>query len=286
MRKPLPRLSARPGFTLIELLVVIAIVAILAAILLPALQSARERARRAKCMANLKQIHIASILYASNHGEWLPAPAIWPAGQSYDNITGTWGNNSGALNIVWSRYANQTYLPTGWWNFMEGSKLTYLPRQALRCPSMPRHVLHAVGGYSGNGYMGDYDYRYNNEYPAYQLYNKKYWYSGRCLSNKLYAAQVLFSEGSSYRRDSTSLYTEVNYVNGANNMKQAACHREGGHMLTHLGSAHWVPAIYDVSKYAWNFYSGSHLWPSGSVFTWYNYNNNAGQDLYIRRRLQ
>jgi len=132
------------GFTLIELLVVIAIIAVLVALLLPAVQQAREAARRAECRNKLKQLGLALANYHSTHN-------IFPA----NGVAGTTEAAGGRYNqswLTWSAFAmllpyvDQTaiyeQINFDWrWDSNTGGTVNYnmarTPVPAFECPSDP-----------------------------------------------------------------------------------------------------------------------------------------------------
>ena len=146
-------MQKQKSFTLIELLVVIAIIAILAAILLPALQSARERGRGASCINNLKQLGQAFQSYSDAYDGWAPSP--------FNRKTGA----SAVSPYMWTNaLAYNGYIPA---TFCDLGRVTDLSKvdekykketALLACPSTDMKNVSTQGWNAGaSGYSnGDY----------------------------------------------------------------------------------------------------------------------------------
>ncbi len=153
MRRP------QHGFTLVELLVVIAIIGILIALLLPAVQAAREAARRTQCTNNLRQLALAAHNYHTAH-------ATFPPGLNQFEFNASPRYRGTSLFVFLLPYLEQTSLGDRWdyrqpvMNLQGGREaLAATVVSAFVCPSdrIPENPVakgsdyHAVGSYGGNG---------------------------------------------------------------------------------------------------------------------------------------
>ena len=234
---PAVRERKRAAFTLIELLVVIAIIAILAALLMPALEAAREKARRALCMSNLKQTYVGFQFYGDDNNGNGPFCPVWDSSLASmdcqaDNLT-----DPTSLKVYGTGW--QVVITQGYVNFslMKCASQGWEPNMGA-CDSVTKYGLH-------------YSYRYNSRriatYFDSSVPDPAAYADPASVAIALFPKGILFAQARSYwwllsdalclrRDDSNNIMT---YNDGYYRRKWA--HYDGGHMTTHGGATMWVP---------------------------------------------
>ena len=180
----------KQGFTLIELLVVIAIIAILISLLLPAVQQAREAARRTQCRNNLKQIGLGLHNYHDTHSVFPPgalairftgvAVAPTDAEPGRTSVAGGWAWSTFILPFLEQANLYQSLNPNGN-NFPAApNQFTRTILPVYQCPTEASPALHTATAMGGDGAGGGHA---RSSYPAVAGSGANADYANKTVSN-------------------------------------------------------------------------------------------------------
>lgn len=159
------RRHERNGFTLIELLVVISIIATLMSLILPAIQNAREAARRTQCMNNVRNLSLAALGFAASHNDTLPAAGYYVDHDNQPPTPGipSWDVAGYSWVVQLLPYLDQQSIYDRWnrdAEYLANTNLDSISIAALVCPD-DDSATGTAGGltYVANGGFGDMDVR-------------------------------------------------------------------------------------------------------------------------------
>jgi prepilin-type N-terminal cleavage/methylation domain-containing protein len=227
--------TVRVGFTLIELLVVMAIIGLLATLIIPSMIGALERARRAGCLNNLRQIYSGIVFYAADHEGEMPTTENWIRSGH------RWGFPDAFNRIV----PNTGDSVSGWYQLLHETAFSYVGIDLMICPSMrERREGYTERLERGEQTLLHYDYRYNtrDSYcnlacpPAHDPPTP------RMVFSNVRRSKALLSDAGSNRRWRSGARQGTPYTrNGEEGwMSRRWAHQTGGHIVRHDGAGFFI----------------------------------------------